>query len=146
VATTADARAALAQDLEQVEELVPLGGVETPEDLVGAVPTSGLEAVQQVAAIIAEYHQDRSAIAGIGVADHEPGRLEGVDHGRDRPGDDVELGGEIGHAQGPPVGGDEPKHAGLGIGQAQRGELHDRPPTEPARGVREQFGQLEGGI
>jgi hypothetical protein len=143
---TADTRAALAQDPEKFEELVALSGVEAPEDLIGAVAPSRLEAVQQESSVIAEHHEDRSPIAGIGVAHHEPGRLEGVDHGRDRPGDHVELGGQVGHPQGPPMGGDEAKHAGLGIGEAQRGELHDRSSTEPTRSMGEEFGQLEGGI
>ena len=132
--------------LEQLEELVALGGVEAPEDLLGAVAPGRLEAVEQAPAVVAERHQDRPPVAGIGVAGHEPGRLEGVDHGGDRPGHHVELGGEVGHPQGPALGGDEAQHPGLGIGEAQRGELHDRPPPQPARGVGEQLGQLEGGV
>ena len=142
----AHARAALAQDAEQVEELVPLGGVEAAEDLLGAVAPGRLEAVEQATPVVAERHEDRPAVTGVGVPGDEPGRLEGVDHGGDRAGHHVELGGEVGHPQGPAVGRHEPQHPGLGIGEPQGGELDDRPPPQPAGGVGEQLGQLERGV
>ncbi len=121
----ADARAALAQDAEQFEELVALGGVEAPEDLLGALASCGFEAVEQPSTVVAQRHQDRPPVTGIGVPAHEPRSFEGVDHRRDRPGDHVELGGELGHPQRPSIGGNEEKHPSLGIRDAQRGQLHD---------------------
>jgi hypothetical protein len=140
---TADAGAALTQVLEQLVESVPLVGVEPAEDLFGAVPPRRLEAVEQASALVGERHQDRPPVAGVGVTGDEPGLLEGVDHGRDRPGDDVELGGQVGHAQRPPFGGDEAEDPGLGVCQPEGGELDDRPPPQPACGVGEELGELE---
>jgi hypothetical protein len=80
------------------------------------------------------------------VTGDEAGLGEGVDHGRDRAGDDVELGGQIGHPQRPPFGSDEPEHPGLGVGEAQGGELDDRPPAQAPGGVGEELGELESDV
>ena len=123
----AHTRAALAQEAEQVEELVSLVGVEAAEHLVRALASGRLERFEQATTFVAERHEDRPAVTGVGVPGHEPGGLEGVDHRRDRSGDHVELGGEVRHPQRPAVGRDQPEHPGLGIRDSQRGELDDRP-------------------
>jgi hypothetical protein len=61
----------LAQDTEQVEELMALSGVEAPEHLVGAVAPCRLETVEQEPTVVAECDQDRAPVSGIGVAGDE---------------------------------------------------------------------------
>ncbi len=145
-ATAADTRAPRAQDAEQFEELVALGRVESPEDLVGTVTAGRLETVEQVAAAVAQCHQDRSPVTGIGVAGDQPGRLEGVHNGRHRPGDHVQLGGQIGHTQGVAAGRHQSQHPRLGIGEPQGGELRARAPPQAAGGMGEQLGEFECGL
>jgi hypothetical protein len=142
----ADAGAAFTQVFEQLVESLSLDGGQPSEDLFGTVAPGRLEAVEEAMALIGQRHQDRAPVAGVGVTGDEPGHLEGVDHGRDRPGHDVELGGQVGHSQGPPFGGDEAEHSGLGIGEAEGGQLDDRPPAQPAGGVGEELGELEGEV
>jgi hypothetical protein len=146
-ATAADTGAAGAQDAQQLEQLVTLDAVETSEDFLGTVATGGVEALEQVPAVLAERHEDRPSVSGVGMAGDEPGGFEGVDHRGDRSRDYLELSGQVGHPQGPAVvGGDESEYPGLAVGEPQWGELHARSPTQPTGSVAEQLRELERGV
>ena len=142
-AATAHAGAARAQGAEQLEERSPLGRAEAAEHLLGTVASGGLEAIEEPPPVVGESHEDRPSIAGIGATGDEPRHFEGIDHGRDRTGDHFELRGEVGHPQWATGRGHVPQHPGLGIGETERGELHDRSPAQSPGGVGQELGELE---
>ena len=135
-----------AQGPEEPGQVGPLVAGQTAEDLFGRGPAGPLQPVEQSVAAGGQADENRPPVVGIGRPDDQTGRLDAVDHGGDRPGHHLEAGGDVGHPQRLAGRGHDAQHPGLGLGEAQRGQLGRRAPAQAPGRVAQQFGQLEGGV
>jgi salicylate hydroxylase len=142
-ATSPDVLVLRVQQAEQFSERRALARAERREQVLGGPSPGFAQFVAVRLAPLGEVQADRPAVRGIDLTANEPRLLQRVDHGRDRPRDDAELAGQLGHARRVPGPRDHAQRTLLPGGKAKRRQLRRLRFAKPSAKPLQQVSELD---